>query len=209
MRYQELNGITDWFESAVDTVSSGITEAADWVSESASESYDWAAEKAAELTAESKATLKDFQDKMNKLFATQDKVDQAIESLPSNSPLRQKLEAKRQESRGMFEEYVLPAWKKFSEWAGFESDSDYGGMGFVVTLGIAAVLGAVAVSMYYINGAQELELEILNDPELKKQYVASHGSSLAAISNIGKYIMWGLGGVAVLYGVNTFRKFTK
>lgn len=196
--YQELNGITDWFSDAYNTVTQSVSDAASWASGYVSGSYDWVAQKASELTATTKKQLEDFQAAVENLFDTQKEVDQAIESLPEGAD-KQRLLAKKMEARGTFEEYVLPAWQSFREWAGFNQNDDFGqNFGVVPFVGLAAVLGATTAAMYYINKSQELEMQILNDPALSKTYVATRGS-LFSLGDAPKYIAFGLVGIAAVY----------
>jgi len=219
MQHQQLNGITDWWESGTDLFSEAVEYASGVASDTWSMqssmitgAYDWVSEKAGEISDDAMLTLKDFQKKMSALFKTQREVDEAIASLPENSPLRAKLEAKRQESRGVFEEFILPAWNSFSEWAGFEEASNFGGgdqgMGVLISgTTVLVVLGAVSVAIVWVNKAHALELAILDDPDLKQQFVAQHGSTIAAVGQIGKYVMWGIGGIALIYVLKVVREF--
>lgn len=220
MRYQELNGIADWWDTGKDYFSEAVEYASDvasdtWdvVSTTVTGAYDWTKEKTGQISDDAMAELKNFQKAIERLFETQKKVDQALANLPENSPTRHRLEAKRQESRGLFQQHILPGWKQFSQWAGFEQAIDYNGgtvngMG-ALPLAIPIVLGGVAVALGWINKVENIEMAILNDPELKKEYAAQQGTSIATIGQTGKYIAWGLGAIAVIYGLKLIKDFTE
>ena len=200
-----MNGLNDWWESGKEMLST-VVDIADTAADYVVPGYGWMKDKAEELTNESKATLQEFEDKMDRLLKTQKEVDQAIATLPENSPARARLEAKRRESRGVFSEYILPAWEKFKVWAYDEEVDSMAGLGALPIVGIAAVLGSVSVAIYWIESNQDLEEQILADPDLKEIYAKQRGAGIAQIASLGKYAVIGGGLFAAIYVVNMFRK---
>lgn len=204
--YQDLNGFTDWFEQGFDAVKKTVSDVSEAVAYGLTSSYDWISNKSSELTAESKATLVEFQKEMENLFKLQSEVDKALATMPEDSPDRKRLEAKKNQARGIFEEYLLPAWKNFVAWSGMEGkDSSYAGMG-AVPFGIAVVLGSVYVALKWVKQAGEIEKQILNDPALKKSYAVAKASGFAAMGQNLQYIGWGLGILGAAYLASTMFK---
>lgn len=212
---QELNGITDWFSDAIDYTSDKISDAALWVTEKTGTTSDALAmteeidAQLNKLSAGFKAKINEFRTAIASLFETQKKVDEALETLPEG-PDKERLLAQRAESRGIFSEYILPAWNQFQEWIGGEGS--YSGMGFAVTGTMIATAGvvvaAISIAIPYIYSAERIEMAILNDPALAKSYVASRGS-LFSLGSAPKYIAIGIVGIAGLYFLGSKKGFSK
>lgn len=197
---QELNGLTDWFSSAVNTVSNSVADAALWVTEATGTTSSVLAF-TDNIDAASKRHLDTFQASVNKLLGTQKQVDEGIESMPP-SPDRQRLEALRMQSRGMFNTYILPAWNSFKNWAQIENKANYSGyfsgFGALPVVGLAAVIGGIVVATKYINSAQAIEEQILRDPALAKTYVASRGT-LFSLGSMPTVLTVGALGLGAFY----------
>lgn len=208
MTYQELNGLTDWWNTGKNYINESIESAGQWVGSTVFDAYDWTKTKSQDLTDSTTEQLVEFQESVEKLFNLQNEVDKALANLPENSEVYQRLNEKRQEARGLFTEYIKPAWQKFIEWAGYENQANYNSslqLG-AIPLGIAAVLGAVSVAGYYISQSMELEREIINDPELKKKYLENRGMSLIDFGGSQQYLLFGGIALGVLGVVYVMRK---
>lgn len=207
---QELNGITDWFQDAIDYSSDVVSDAALWVTEKTGTTEDVLAftenvdKELSKLSTAYKAKINQFRTAMNNLFETQKKVDEAIESLP-DGPDKERLLAKKAQSRGSFAANILPAWQKFQEWIG---GGDYSGMGFAVTgtmiATAGAVVAAISIALPYIYSNERVEMAILNDPALAKTYVASRGS-LFSLGGLPAYIGLGIAGIGGIYLLSKLR----
>lgn len=156
-------------------------------------------------------TVKDAQMAMKEALLIQKEVDAELEMMKPG-PERDELLRKREEAKGFFEEYVFPAWQKFSSFVGLDSDTDsafdnmqLSGMGAVPIVAIGAVVAAVALSTVayqYID----LMKEIKNDPNLSSGERAdffkfmSPGGLFSEVSEAAKQMKWPLmiGGIAVL-----------
>lgn len=212
---QQLNGITDWFSDAVEYASDKISDAALWATEQTGTTSDALAFtneidlQLGKLSAGFKAKVDEFRTSMAKLFDTQNKVDEAIESMPEG-PDKERLMSKRAESRGIFSQYVVPAWNQFQQWIGGEGA--YSGMGFVVTGTMIATAGAVvaviSVALPYIYSSERIEMAILNDPALAKTYVASRGSFFN-LGPVPKYALIGAIGIGGIYFLSSLKNLTK
>ena len=209
--YQDLNGITDWFQDAVDYTSDKVSDAALWATEATGTTQDALAlteqidDQVNQLSAGFKSKINEFRTMMAKLFETQNKVDEAIESLPDGAE-KQRLMAKRDESRGKFMTFIMPAWNKFQDWMG---EGDYAGMGLAITGTMVATAGAVvaaiSIALPYIYSNYKLEQQILNDPALAKTYVATRGS-LFSLGNLPVYVGLGIAGIGGIYLLSKFSK---
>lgn len=110
-------------------------------------------------------------------------IDSKIEMMP-DGPDKNRLIAKRNEAKGFFSEYVMPAWSKFASLVGLSSDPESSNrnmqFGAVPLIPIAAVVVALslsAVAWRYI----ELQDDILNDPA----FSASQKAGLLSSFSIG------------------------
>jgi hypothetical protein len=141
---------------------------------------------------------------MNDLFATQKKVDVAIEKMPPG-PDQERLKKARDANRGFFSSYVLPAWEKIKSYVsgetstapGISGEFDFGeayfgtsdeALGILPLIPIAAILAAGAVITYATTNYLA-EKKILEDPALsasqKTQLLGQRGltSALTGISS--------------------------
>lgn len=221
MKYEELNGLGDTFDRGYGSVWSWyqdtiVKPASELISEAAltlteatgttqtvSQAGTWVEETAGQITASAKAKIKEFEEMMNKLLVAQKQVDEGIESMPEG-PEKQRLAKLRDENRGAFSTYILPAWEQFRQWAGIDTNANYGNTQFgiaitgtmVVTIG--AVVSVISVALPYIYSNYKIEQQILNDPELKKTYAASRGS-LFSLGGLPGYVGLGIAGLAGIY----------
>jgi hypothetical protein len=154
-------------------------------------------------TANKTDDVKKLKEKINELTATQKKVDTILNNMPSGIE-KNRLLKMREENRGFFSSYIIPAWNKISSAVSSAfsgSDDNLGVIPLipVVTWGasIAAGLSATALLTHVVNNAI-VENRILNDPAmkatekamlLKKQGIIGEASQLT--SNITKLALVG------------------
>jgi hypothetical protein len=208
---QELNGITDSFQDAVDYVSDKVSDAALWATEATGTTQSALAltedidDQVNKLSAGYKAKIKEFQTMMAKALKSKNQVEEAIESLP-DGPDKQRLMTRYEKNNGIFNQYILPVWEKFQNWAG--GGGDFAGMGLlisgtmVVTAGAtvtAITLGLPYMYMYFSENER-----ILSDPALAKTYVSSRG-----LLNFGSIPWYIPVGVVSLGGIYLLSKFSK
>lgn len=143
--------LSDWGSSAIADLGKYVNEAKEIMNKGMDYTYEKVNE-AREL----------MQEAESKRIA----IDQKIESMPPG-PDRDRLIAKRDQAKGFFDEYVLPAWIKFASLVGLNNNpaSSYNNMtfGYVQAIAISVVIVALALSAVawkYI----ELQDDILTDP---------------------------------------------
>ena len=105
---------------------------------------------------------------------------------------RDRLLKMKAESRGIFDEYTLPAWKKIQSLIGnvdaaFSGEfADSNTMGILPLLPIAAVLAA-STALTYVAKSLYTEQKILNDPALtafQKAELLKSSSPAATLSSV-------------------------
>lgn len=204
----EFSGVWDdvgnWFEDTF-TTPDFVKQAESWLTELKDDAI-WKIQEAI--------------DEMNRLLEIQNDVDQAIAELPDDAPEKSKLIKERDESRGAFEDYVLPAWSKFASLVGIDQDPEkakeatvtMGAVPVIVgVVGVGAVAAAAAV-IYWSKRHYDREETILQDAELAKTFYSQTGitGNLAKITNTLKWPLiilgaTGLGYVGLKY-VGVFKK---
>ena len=100
--------------------------------------------------------------KFSELTSLQNKVDKGLKNMPEG-PDKERLLALRDENRGFFSNYVLPAWNKLKSMVGDGFMGSSSGMGIIPLLPIAAVAAATAL-LGYVGNSIVKEQRILNDP---------------------------------------------
>ncbi len=154
-------------------------------------------------------------DLTDQLKSKQDQVDQLLEIMPKVSPDYQRLANMRADSRGFFQDYVLPAWQTVTEY--IQNLTDGFGIIPLLVAGVAVATALAAIYAYNMQATAAIEHEdkILNDPSiptsLKQQLLTKSDtfSSLSSISSNVKYIALGGGALFILYQIlahTTFRK---
>lgn len=128
--------------------------------------------------------------KINELTSLQKRVDEGLRNMPEG-PEKQRLLKIRDESRGVFSKYILPAWNRIKDMVGGAfGDIDHDeAMGIIPLIPIAAVTAATAM-LGYVGNSILMERRILNDPSFtaaqKTQLLSSGGlqSLVGLTSNI-------------------------
>ena len=156
-----------------------------------------------------KDKILEAKDLMSALLSKQSEVDKAIAAIPDTEEgRREKLELskKRDESRGTFEEYVIPAWTSFTNALGISSDPKKAKEDYtfgVAPIVIGAITGGVAITavtvIYWAKRNYDFEDELLKNAELAKiKY--SQTSTTGNIANLTGNLKWPLiiGGLGVL-----------
>lgn len=155
------------------------------------------------MSTQTSTDVQKLKTKINELTSTQKKVDTILNSMPSG-PEKTRLLKLREENRGFFSSYILPAWNKISAAISSAMSGDDIHMGVlplipVIAWGasIAGGLSAAALLTHVVNNAI-VENRILNDPAmkatekamlLKKQGILGEASSLT--QNITKLALIG------------------
>lgn len=152
----------------------------DWLEEQYESAKQFVADDPQEAVAE--AT-----EKTRELEKTQKQVDALLELLPATHPKYEQLVREREESRGFFHNYVMPAWNELMEYIGVSEGSEMGALPVIAVGGAAAVIAAA----YAYTKAAETNLErekmILNDPSIPaaiKAQALMAGSPLAELANV-------------------------
>lgn len=112
------------------------------------------------LGATSEGAVSDARKKFSELTDVQKKVDEGLKNMPEG-PEKQRLLKIRNESRGVFSKYILPAYNKLKNMLG----SGFAGeeMGILPLVPIAAAAAATAM-LGYVGNSIIMERRILNDP---------------------------------------------
>ena len=134
---------------------------------------------------------------------TQKQVDRFIDALPKVSSDYVRLSTMRDESRGWFDVYVVPAWKTVAAALGVDS-----GMGFVNVLLAMFMTGGLADLLGLIDESEAREKAIINDPAFQTLPAATQAiilgqkrTWLSDLSDLAKYSVYGLGLVVGIAGV--------
>ena len=122
-------GVTDLFSSAYEKTKSAVVGAYD-------SSVNWTKEQFTSMNNKYEEAKKKYAE----LISLQKQVDAKISSLPLG-PERTRLEKERDESRGFFTKYVIPAWQKLSSYFGSDSERKTLGAVPLVVAGGAIVTG--------------------------------------------------------------------
>ncbi|MEO5348870.1 MAG: hypothetical protein H7836_04415 [Magnetococcus sp. YQC-3] len=135
--------------------------------------------------------IEELKKKIKELTDTQSKVDKALAKMPAGKD-KDRLLAMKKESRGIFEEYIVPGWKKIQSLIG-NVDAAFSGefgdsntMGILPLLPIAAVLAA-STALGYVAKSIYTEQKILNDPALtaaQKAELLKQTSPAATLSSV-------------------------
>lgn len=135
--------------------------------------------------------------KMQELVDAQSKVDLGISRMPEG-PDKERLKKLRDENRGFFSSYVLPAWKKMQSILSQDTSpprpgdkvwynpttwfaGNDNGLGLVPLIPVAAVVAATAFLSYVVNTIV-VENRILSDPS----FTAAQKTSLLQTSGFSK-----------------------
>lgn len=156
-----------------------------------------------------KDKILEAKDLMAALLSKQSEVDKAIAAIPDTEEgRREKLELskKRDESRGTFEEYVIPAWTSFTNALGISSDPKKAKEDFtfgvvpIAALAISASAATAAIAViYWSKRSYDFEDELLKNAELAKiKY--SQTSATGNLANLTGNLKWPLilGGIGLL-----------
>lgn len=173
--------------------------------------------------ADSSTTIAEAKTKMQELINAQAKVDKGIEAMPEG-PEKARLKKLRDDNRGVFSEYVLPAWKKLqnllsedtsvpsaggSTWYNpttwFSGYDEPDTLGLIPLIPVAAVLAATAL-VGYVGNSIVVENRILSDPHFSAAQKTSllQNSALSNLSSVFGQAKWVLllgvaGGAAYLF----------
>ena len=186
--WDEMGGLSDWWEAATSKVSSWFDSGV----ATASEAYNATTDLVSTQVDETMQTLNDFRNKMNELYTKQIQVDQALEKMEPGPDL-DRLKAKRDASRGTFEDYILPAWNQIAQLMGWDTDptsmSGYAStqMGIVPVVAYAGAAAAVAIAtsiLVYVVQQIRIQNEILDDPALKQTFLKTQASSAGVFDSV-------------------------
>jgi hypothetical protein len=125
--------------------------------------------------------ITEFTSKVNQLLNLQKRVDEGLKKMPEG-PDKQRLMNLRQESRGIFTKYVLPAWERIRSFVGNTFSGEE--LGVVPLIPIAAVVAATA-ALGYVGNLIVKEQRILNDPSFtaaQKTQILTSGGILSSFS---------------------------
>lgn len=160
--------------------------------------------------------------KMDELVTLQAEVDKKVAAMPAG-PAKTKLQAQIKESRGFFQNTIVPLWKKMQEALGestvtptaqnksvwYKPWTWFSGFGAIPLIPVAAVTAATALASYIAN-AIITERKILSDPSLSAQEKAlllQSASPLSATANFFGQLKWvmligllGIGGYIYMKG---------
>ena len=141
--------------------------------------------------------------KLNSLVILQSQVDAKIAAMPAGAA-KTALMAQREESRGFFSKYVMPAWEKISSYFG-SHEKQMGVVPLIAIGGATMITAALGAFTAYTVTSYNKEMAILNDPRLsasqKTQLIQTSsitGGLSQATNNINKLLM-GVGGLGLLY----------
>lgn len=214
MKYEDLNQLGNTFDRGYGDVWSWwqdtvVKPASDIISDIAiaateatgttqavSTAGTWVENKASEITATTKAELERFQKAVEDYYRLDKQVEEAIASLPEGAEKNRLLE-KNVQANGLFVNYVLPVWNKFVEWTGMKSQADFGFLpaipaGYITA---SALVGLIAVAFKYLNDSRSIKEQILKDPALSKEFVATYYKGFD-FGKIGPYLGLGVAAVA-------------
>jgi len=126
--------------------------------------------------------------KIAELTSVQKQVDIGLQNMPAG-PDKDRLLKMREESRGIFSKYILPAWNKIKDmvgsgFAGIHEDEE---MGVIPLIPIAAVAAATAM-LGYVGNSILIERRILNDPSFtaaQKAQILSGGGLKSLVGLTG------------------------
>lgn len=156
---------------------------------------------------ETSSTISEFTNKIKELMNVQKKVDAGLANMPSG-PEKDRLLKLKEESRGIFSKYILPAYNTVKNYLGNAMSGD--DMGFLPLIPIAAVAGATA-ALGYVTKSLYTEYKILNDPSFsaaQKTAILSAGglSSISGAIGNTKNLLIVLGIGFVLFQVWKMKK---
>lgn len=171
----------------------------DWATLAYNKTVDYTKEKYNDM-------LKSYEEakkKLNELITVQKTVDAKIAKMPYG-PARTKLMLQRDESRGFFSSYVMPAWEKISSYFGTK-EKQMGAVPLIAIGGTLAITSALTAFTAYTVTSYKKEMAILNDPNLsasqKSELIATSsvsGGLSKAMGGANKLIM-GIGAISLLY----------
>jgi hypothetical protein len=131
--------------------------------------------------------IMEFSSKISELTSLQRRVDAGLNRMPEG-PEKQRLMKLREESRGIFTRYILPAWEQIKSFVGNTFSGE--DMGILPLIPIAAVAAATA-ALGYVGNSIIKEQRILSDPS----FTAAQKTQLLTSSGIASTVSQGLSSV--------------